>query len=167
MHSQVFHRRIISLLLLWIIGLIFGAYLAFSYSAFALQTFRCALSVRPASLSILLVSIFPVAITALALWYPAFFPCFLLILFEGFCRGFCGMIVAIATTHSAWLLRSLFMFGSSLTSVLVWLLLLRFCNSKGTNFAKNVFYSLALSCLIAAIDIFFISPLLADLAKYL
>ncbi len=161
------HRRTAFLLLIWLLGLSFGMYLALHCSISAFQMLHAVLSVRPSPILAVFVGITPVAITALTIWYPSYAACCIFFAFESICRGFCGMTVSFGLEHSAWLVRPIFLFSASCSSVLMWLLIVRHCDDRRVDFSKDARIALVLACAAALVDTFFITPFLTDLFDYL
>ena len=159
------NKRFCVLAALWGIGLLFGVWMC-CHSPYVTTAVLCAvIGTKPSILSLLLVCILPVALSAIATRSMLFPVAYLLVFLSAVSHGFCGSAVFIALGDAAWLLRPLLLFSGGCTSVLVWWLL--FQSDTVRHIRKRICLALGLSCLVYIIDLLLVSPLIGDLIKVL
>ncbi len=159
--------RIYALAFFWFLGLLAGMGLAISNDNVSSAIFNEALFGSTLPTFVVFSVGLPVAISAIALWYPLYTLNYPLFLLQGVCRGFCGMVAFLALGSGAWLIRAPFLFSGSCVSVLMWWLSLRHSYCKGNDLPKDILFVSVLSCSIVLIDIFLISNLLTSVTKYI
>ena len=160
------HRRKFLLFFFWLAGLLLGICCSIPFSDSTHRILRSALETKVNPLSTFYVSLVPILVSSLLLWYPAFSFCCFFVMFEGICHSFCAMVISYAAGASSWIVRPLFLFSNACASALMWLLLIRYCNSKTSRFLRDVRSVLLLSCTTAVLDFVVIVPFLAELAKF-
>lgn len=167
-HAITYRKlRFVILAFFWTIGFAIGISLAVLYPKTSLFDIRQVLTTYASPLSLFFVVGLPISISVFSLWCPAFFLNYPLLFLNAMCRGFTGMLLYIALESGAWLIRFLYLFSGSCISVLIWWLLLRHPNQNCPAFSRDVRFVSILSCLIVVADIFFISPFLANISKYI
>lgn len=160
------HRGIGTYILvsLWCLGLLFGILSSFACRE---DSYVILASIgKPASpFAVFLINGLPLAITAFALYRSIHFLLYPLFFLNAFCRAFCATL-ALMLGGGGWLIRFLFLFSGSCTSVLMWWLIFCHINERGNRFFHDVYLVSFLSCGISLIEIFLISPLLRELSNY-
>ena len=159
------NKRFCMLATLWGIGLLFGVWMCCHSPYVATAVLYGVFGTKPSILSLLLVSILPVTLSAIATRTMLFPVAYLLFFLSAVSHGFCGSAVFIAVGDAAWLLRPLLLFSGGCTSVLMWWLL--FQSDTGRHIRKRICLALGLCCLVYIIDLLLVSPLIGDLIKVL
>lgn len=159
------NKRFCVLATLWGIGLLVGVLMCSHSPYVTTAVLYGVICSKPSALSLLLVCILPVALSAIATCSMLFPVTYLLFFLSAVSHGFCGSAIFIAVGDAAWLLRPLLLFSGGCTSVLVWWLL--FQSNTGRNIRKHICLAICLSCLVYITDLFLISPLISDLIKVL
>ena len=159
------NTRNIILALLWVGGLLIGVLLCALAPYNAKNILYGALHTRPTLLSLLLVCVLPLLLTATAVFTSLFPIAYALVLVSAIAHGFSGTAVYLAVGSAAWIVRPVLLFTASSTSVLMWWLVLQ-CKTRDRAY-KSVCLALCLSCLIYIIDLFILSPFIGDLTKVL
>ena len=159
------NKQFCVLAILWGVGLLFGVWMCSHSPYVATAALYGVISTKPSMLSLLLVCILPVALSAIATCSMLFPVAYLLVFLSAVSHGFCGSAIHIAVGDAAWLLRPLLLFSGGCTSVLVWWLLLQGC--VGSRLKKRICLAFCLSCVVYIIDLFLVSPFVGDLIKVL
>lgn len=150
---------------LWGAGLLFGILLCILSPYETTDILYGVIGTKPSLLSLLLVCMLPVVLSAIAVCSPLFPIAYILVFLSAVSHGFCGTVIYLAVGDAAWLLRPIFLFSASCSSVLMWWLL--FQANTGERLHKHIGFALCLSSLVYIIDLFLISPLVGDIAKVL
>ena len=154
------------LCLLWICGLLLGIMLA-SYQDHSLtDTLHSSMLTTPRLSSLFLVVAIPVSLIVVAVSTPLFALSYPLIFLIALCHGYSGILIYLIEGNCSWLIRPLILFSASCTSVLIWWLLFRNCNSRCSKRRSDIQLAAVISFVIFIINSFVISPFLDDLAKY-
>lgn len=156
------HKRL--LVSLWIVGLLSGMLLCAVGADRYSDIFLTAIVSRPAPLSLVLVSAIPVVLIIFSLITPLYAISYLTVFLFAFLHGFSGFLPAVCNIGGAWLLRPMFLFSASLTSVLMWWLLLSSRNQA--RLRTDILLISILLCVVFLVDLFVVSPFLGDLSKY-
>jgi len=159
--------KLYALFLLWGISLLFGISFAYAISHSSESVLYTAISQPIKPLPALFLLAFPVAVCTVSLRYSVFAICYPLVVLNGLSYGFCGMTVYYAFGTATWLCRFLFLFSGVFSSVCMWMLFLRHSRGKGASFFSDVYFAFIAMCIVLIVDIYFVSPFLADLTKYL
>ena len=158
-------KRNFLLVLLWGIGLVLGLLLCSLAPYNNSDIIFCAISTKPSAFGSFLICVLPVVFAAISVHASLFGLSCLAVFLNAVSRGFCGTAIFEAVGTAAWLLRPLLLFTTGCTSVLMWWILLQ--NNTKRRLQKRIFFALCLSCFVYIIELFFVSPLVGDLAKVL
>lgn len=153
------------LILIWGIGLILGVLLCDTAPYNCTEMLYETISVKPSLLSLFLICVLPVSLSAIAVCLPFFPIAYLLLFLCSVTHGFCGTVVNLTFGSSAWIIRPLILFSSGCTTVLVFWIL--FQSHTGRCIKKNICLALTLSFLVCILDLFLVSPFLGDLINIL
>ncbi len=99
----------------------------------------------------------PVLIVIIAILFSLDFIYYLLLFFDGLCRGYCGTIVLSSLRSCAWLIRSLILFPGIISSVLMIWLLIKHSTGKQKSFLGDFLLIFFLLCITAALNTFIFS----------
>ena len=160
------NTHIFVVILLWIVGLVWGLFLALSVSSTSGSLIKIALSTKAIPLFVFFVNSLPIVIISVAIYYRSFWISYPVVLLESVCRGFCGWLIFGEFGNGAWAVRILFLFSGSCISVLMWWLFLRHKTCTRHSFVKDVWFISIAASAISLIDIFIISPFLSNLSNY-
>lgn len=160
------NTHIFVVILLWIVGLILGLFLALSVSGTPGALIKTASSAKPIPLFVFFVNSLPVVIISVVIYYRSFWISYPVVLLESVCHGFCGWLVFSEFGSGAWAVRILFLFSGSCVSVLMWWIFLRHKTYTRRSFVKDVWFVSLAASVISLIDIFVISPFLNSLSNY-
>ena len=170
MHTYRLHRicnsKFFLLAFLWIAGLLLGVYsisAANSGLDFSLYDLT---SGHTSFISLFFVIAFPFAVCVFVLKSNRFYLIYPLLLILGFLRGFSGMFLFQLLGDGAWLVRLGYLYSASLSSVLIWWLLLKYLSSDNHLFVSNVYLAAALLFVFCFFDSVAIVPFMEDLLKY-
>ncbi len=151
----------------WILGIILGICLANAYAYKSDGAVRLLISQPASPIWMLLISVIPIILIALFLWRASTAACCFVVTVEAISRGFCGMLILLAFGSGAWLVRSLFLFTSVCVSVLMWWLVFHYRHADHHCFKKAILICILSALIVSAVDIFYVSPFLLDLTKYI
>jgi len=164
---SLFKSQLFLVSVIWILGLVVGICFANVYDYNPVSAEKLAVVSAFSPVSLFFIAVLPVALISLSLLYaPKICPC-MVVAVEAVCRGYSSMLVVITFGNAAWLIRSLFLFSSILTSVLMWWLIFRYRYVNRYRFRKDIFISLFSAVIIAAVDIIIVAPFLRDLTLYI
>ena len=161
------HSQLCALLLAWGISLSAGIILAYAFSNTAPSILSNALRRELKPVTALFSLAFPTVACAVALRCSVLWLCYPIAILEGISRGFCSMLMYYGACSASWLLRILFLFSATISSVCMWMLLLRHMRSPKHFTWSDVYIALMTICIVLIIDIHVLSPFLLDLTKYL
>lgn len=153
-----------SLAALWILSLLAGILLCGQTSVESSAALQATFSVGPEPFLLLLVCLLPVALTAIGLLTPWFILSCLAVFLCGISNGYCGIYIYLLQGSASWLLRPLLLFPVGCASVLMWWLILG-CREK-SSLKGSIRLAVVLTCVVCAVDLFVLSPLIGDLVKY-
>ena len=153
-----------ALVVLWFFSLLSGILLSALSSGNAYHTFALTLFDSPAPFCLFLVCVLPVAITAIALQFPTLVPLYAIVILVGLSHSYTGTIVYFTQGSAAWLIRSMLLFSTGCSSVLMWWLILQ--SGAKRQFCKNLCLVGILICIVFVVDFFIVSPILRDLIMY-
>lgn len=159
-------ESVILLSFLWLIGLVCGLYFASSLDYSLFEPFYVASYTRPSFSGILVVTILPIAVTAIAAYFSAPVLIYTLCIFKAFSFSFglCGVISVFG--YSGWLIRLLLLFSDSCMAVLLLWLWCRILSLKHYTVHRDLLICTAISAAVGTVDYFLVSPYLEILMHY-
>lgn len=150
--------------MLWTVSLLVGFLLCICSSFEPISVLRSVLSAERGLLGSLFTCLVPIAVVAIALLSQLFPLSYLVVFLCGVSYGYCGCLIYLAAGVASWLLQSLLLFSAGCSSVLMWWLML---HSKTADLLhKNICIAGVLACVLFLIDLFIVSPIVDELAKY-
>lgn len=166
--TSFFHCRTprTTLALLWICGLLTGSLVSLSADEILAPTMLAAISGGLSISGLLLVLLFPLLLTAAAVFISR--PVFLypVAFLKAFLFAFTGIGLLLSLASSGWLIRCLLMFSDSLLLPFLWLLWLQIVSGPD-RFAMRRFLTVSLLALLTGIlDYFLVAPFLAGLLTF-
>ena len=166
--TSFFHCRTprTTLVLLWICGLLTGSLVSLSADGILAPTMLAAISGSLSIPGLLLVLLFPLLLTAAAVFISR--PVFLypVAFLKAFLFAFTGAGLLLSLASSGWLIRCLLMFSDSLLLPFLWLLWLQIVSGPD-RFAMRRFLTVSLLALLTGIlDYSFVAPFLAGLLTF-
>lgn len=142
----------------WIAGLILGAFVSFVAVNALRDLFPVVLSANKSMVSVLLPTILPFLLSALAVYFSIPWLLSLICGLKAFCFGFCGLGLCIVYGQCSWLLQLLFMFTDLCTlPILLFYWLRYFMGGNRPSRFTNICFGSALF-VICSIDRCIISP---------
>lgn len=159
-------ESVILLSVLWTLGLVCGLYFVSSTDSLLLESIYMAASARPSFFGILVITLFPIAISAVSVYSSASVLIYLFCVLKAFCFSFvlCGVISVFG--YSGWLIRSLLLFSDSCMVVLLFWLWYRILLSKRNTVHRDLWIGTAIAAAVGTIDYFLVSPYLEILMHY-
>ena len=163
-HNSAFLRRPIGIMIFaWCLGLASGIALVWIKPLPLCNAFWAALSIPAAPWAVILIAMFPVLLVSIALFTNRYRLLYLIFYVFALSFGYCGALFSQFFGSGAWLFRALILFSSSVSSVLIWYLLLRGrYRSRNTgpevliigfvSLLSSVFYCIAISSEAATVD---------------
>lgn len=145
------------------LGILLGIMLSVRNSALACGLDIVAFSIKPTYVCLLAVNLIPVIILVCLLASSLKLLCCLWILLYSIYYGFAGMLFFLAFGSGAWLIRFLACFSSSVTTVLMWWLLIRNINLHHANLPKDICLSITIVFAITITDFRIIVPFLSNM----
>ena len=167
LYEPVRFFRVCLLIFLWLLGLIAGFWLAVNASATCHQFFVAAIATRPSKFGLLLIAVAPILLSAVGIYSDFFLINCVTVSLGSICRGFCGFLFFLFFGTGAWVLRITFMFVSTISSVLMWWMLFKYCIYGKSNILKMVCSAAIALLLFIVVDLFLISPFLFNLSIYI
>ena len=155
--------KISPLLLLWILGLLFGAFAGCSCSA-AFPWMRRVLSAPVSIVSLFICAFFPFALSAAAFFCGKSWLIYFLSFLKAFAFTYTGSVCLICFGSSGWLVRFFLLFTQIATIPALWYFWLCCCQGR----KKVTRYSVSLLSLyiasVALLDYYWIAPFLIELS---
>lgn len=158
--------RVFLLMLLWCVGIYLGAQLAVSLPFSMLDSLHLAMKQGISPLLLLTVIGLPVAVCLVAVKLQTYLFLYPVLFFVSLCRGVSGMLCVICFGRGSWLIRPMFLFSCSTTSVLMWWLLLRHSRGVRSTFRKDTYVAVAILGAVVLLDSMLIAPYLSSLTNY-
>lgn len=162
--SSYAQGRVLYLVMVWALSLMAGILLCASASIDPYDTIQTTFSEPPSLVGRFFICVLPVASITAVLQSPLFVLSYLVVFLCGVSHGFCGFATYIALGDAAWLLQPLLLFSTGCSSVLMWWLISQ--GGAKSRIHKCIRPAVILCCVIYCIDLFVVSPLVADLSKY-
>ncbi len=148
----------------WSLGLLLGILSAgFAPNDFLLL--KSFISVEPVPVLVFFISLLPVAVAAISIYYRLFFLSCLLCFWVAFSRGLCGILLYIALGSGAWLARTLLLFPGMFAAVFMWWLFARHCSYAKPTFYRDVRFSGIVLSIVSVVYIYLLSPFLTALSN--
>lgn len=163
-HSRVL--QVCMLVFLWLLGLIIGVLLSIKTCAADHQHLYTVPSIAPSFSGVFFAAVLPIMLCLIGIYTDCHLIIGVLILVESVCRGFCGFWMYLLFGSGGWLLRSIFMFLSSASIVLMWMILLSYITNSRFCFFKITGIVMLALVLFVSVDFFLISPFLVRLSMY-
>lgn len=154
------------LLIIWVLGILFGSLLSVCNAQLSVNVARMALSKTPALIGVLIANALPFAILVMILSRRMVMLVYPLILLEALSRGFCGMSIICFLGSGAWVLRFLFLFSPGCISVLFWYMLYDYSQGVAHRTFRDVCILSSFLFAVTFVDYFAISPFLVKLSEY-
>lgn len=149
------------ILILWVLGLLTGCILVKKAATSSFSQMRMLVNSHVSIFSVLLITFFPLVISAIALWFSKPWLLLPLAFTKAFLFGFVSSCVMVAFGNAAWLVRWFVLFTDSVMSVCyLWLWL-----KEGTSDNINglLLTSIFASIVVCSLDYFAVSPYLCML----
>ena len=154
------------LIFTWACGLLLGALIAILFSTDSVIILQTAILTSAPFLLVIFINALPIVLISYCISRKMHYLSYLLIFMEAICLSFCGIIPVFVFNDSAWLIRCLFHFSGSCTSVLMWWLIYRNIQCREEHLHQDIIFASILILIISVIDVFYISPFLFTLSKY-
>ena len=159
-------ERVILLFIFWIIGLICGLYFV-SFSDYqVLEPFRWSPYCVPSFWGIMLATILPVLVSAVAVFCSAPILIYIFSILKAFSFGTCLCGIIAVFGQSGWLIRFALLFSDNVMAVVSIWLWVRCLSLNRFVIAKELLVSAAIAVGLCFVDFFLISPYLAYLMNY-
>lgn len=152
---------------LWSLGLVCGLFFVSLLDDFLFELFYDASINRPLLLGILVVTILPIAVSAIAVYCSAPLLIYVLCILKAFCFSFglCGVVAVFG--YSGWLIRLLLLFSDSCMAILLFWLWYRVLSPNHKAVLRDLLICSAIAAIIGMVDYFLVSPYLVVLMNYL
>lgn len=144
----------------WIAGMLTGLHISNTVNAFDNSLMRAAVLSGVSMVGLLAVVLFPLILSAIAVYFsvPLFF--FLLSFGKAFGFAFCSFRILTAFGSAGWLVRWLLLFSDTCMSVVLLWFWIRNINGIGASSKKDLAVCAAFALLIGCFDYFVVSPFL-------
>lgn len=159
-------ESVILLSCLWILGLVCGLYFVSSADSLLFEPFYVASFNRTSIFGILVVTLLPIAVSAIAAYFSVPVLIYALCIFKAFCFStvLCGVVLVFG--YSGWLIRFLLVFSESFMVGLLFWLWYNILSSERNTVHRDLLISTAIAAAIGTVDYFLVSPYLAVLMHY-
>ena len=150
----------------WVLGLAFGALISLLNEDHLYSLMRTAVNIRVSIVHLLLIQIFPVLLSAIAVYYSIPLYIFFICIFKSVCLGFILVSLGHVFGNAGWLIRFLFMFSDTLTIPSLLLYWFKHISGMKHSFLLDTKCLVLFTLFVSFLEYFLVSPFFMSVIRY-